>query len=176
MVEHVQQPCVCTGHTSHEANPWSSIGRQDETTEEAGPVWFGELGWSGSWHIVMEYTSLHQPRVTGGFYPFDFQWTLAAGTSLETPKFYGRYTVGGDGEVSRILSEFQLQEILPKRGEPQRPRPRPIIYNSREATEMNFTGDTQIMLAERAAKAGVRAPCHGRQTKTLSTFFCTRFR
>ena len=144
-----------TGHTSHEANPWFSIGRQDETTEEAGPVWFGELGWSGSWQIVTEYTSLHQPRVTGGFNPFDFHWTLAAGTSLETPKFYAGYTTGGNGEASRILSEFQLQEILPKRGEPRQPRPRPIIYNSWEATEMNFTGDTQMVLAERAAKAGV---------------------
>ena len=144
-----------TGQTSHEANPWFSIGQQDETTEEAGPVWFGELGWSGSWHIVTEYTPLHQPRVTGGYNPFDFHWTLAAGTSLETPKFYAGYTRGGNGEASRILSEFQLQEILPKRGEPQRPRPRPIIYNSWEATEMNFTADTQILLAERAAKAGV---------------------
>jgi alpha-galactosidase len=48
-----------------------------------------------------------------------------------------------------------LQEILPKRGEAREPKPRPIIYNSWEATEMNFTGDTQIALAERAAKVGV---------------------
>jgi alpha-galactosidase len=144
-----------TGHTSHEANPWFSIGKEGETTEEAGPVWFGELGWSGNWQIVTEYTPLHQPRVTGGYNPFDFHWTLAAGASLETPKFYAGYTDGGDGEASRILSQLQLQEILPKRGEARQPKPRPIIYNSWEATEMNFTGDTQIALAERAAKVGV---------------------
>ncbi len=144
-----------TGHTSHEANPWFTIGKQAETTEESGPVWFGELGWSGNWQIVTEYTSLRQPRVTGGFNPFDFHWTLAAGTSLETPKFYAGYTDGGNGQASRILSKFQLQEILPKRGEAEQPRPRPVIYNSWEATEMNFTGDTQIALAERAAKVGV---------------------
>lgn len=144
-----------TGHTSHEANPWFSIGKEGETTEENGPVWFGELGWSGNWQIVTEYTSLHQPRVTGGLNPFDFHAMLAAGSSLETPKFYAGYTEGGDGEASRILSQFQLQEILPRRGEARQPKPRPIIYNSWEATEMNFTGDTQIALAERAAKAGV---------------------
>ncbi len=144
-----------TGQTSHEANPWFSIGKEGETTEEAGPVWFGELGWSGNWQIVTEYTSLQQPRITGGFNPFDFHWTLAAGESLETPKFYGGYTKGGDGEASRILSDFQMQEILPKRGEARELKPRPIIYNSWEATEMNFTGDSQIALAERAAKAGV---------------------
>lgn len=144
-----------TGHTSHEANPWFSIGKQGETTEDSGPVWFGELGWSGNWQIVTEYTQLRQPRVTGGYNPFDFHWTLAAGASLETPKFYAGYTDGGDGEASRILSQFQLQEILPKRGESREPKPRPIIYNSWEATEMNFTGDTQMALAERAAKVGV---------------------
>lgn len=144
-----------TGHTSHEANPWFSIGKEGETTEEAGPVWFGELGWSGNWQVVTEYTSLHQPRVTGGLNPFDFHWTLAAGSSLETPKFYAGYTEGGNGEASRILSQFQLHEILPKLGETRMPKPRPIIYNSWEATEMNFTGDTQVALAERAAKAGV---------------------
>ncbi|RRA50047.1 alpha-galactosidase [Acidipila sp. EB88] len=144
-----------TGHTSHEANPWFSIGKQGETTEETGPVWFGELGWSGNWQIVTEYTSLEQPRVTGGYNPFDFHWTLAAGASLETPKFYAGYTDGGEGQASRILSQFQLQEILPKRGEAREAKPRPIIYNSWEATEMNFTADTQIALAERAAKAGV---------------------
>ncbi len=144
-----------TGHTSHEANPWFSFGKEGETTEESGPVWFGELGWSGNWQIVTEYTSLHQPRITGGINPFDFHWTLEAGASFVTPKFYAGYTDGGDGQASRILSRFQLQEILPKRGETREPKPRPIIYNSWEATEMNFTGDTQIALAERAAKAGV---------------------
>ncbi len=144
-----------TGSTSHLANPWFSIGKTAETTEEAGPVWFGELGWSGNWRMAVDYTSLHQPRVTAGFNRFDFHWNLKAGESLETPKFYAGYTGGGNGEASRILSRFQTREILPKRGERVQPRPRPIIYNSWEATEMNFTADTQIALAERASKVGV---------------------
>lgn len=144
-----------TGSTSHSSSPWFSISKTTETTEEAGPVWFGELGWSGSWKIVIEDTALQQPRVTGGYNSFDFHWRLKAGESLDTPKFYAGYTDGGNGEASRILSLFQLQEILPKRGESTLPKPRPIIYNSWEATEMNFTADSQIALAERAAKAGV---------------------
>ena len=143
-----------TGHTSLNANPWFSIGKTAETTEEAGPVWFGELGWSGSWRLVTEATSLHQARVVAGFNSFDFHWNLQAGQSLETPKFYLGYTDGGNGEASRILSRFQLHEILPMRAAGGVPKPRPIIYNSWEATEMNFTGDTQLALAERAAKAG----------------------
>lgn len=143
-----------TGSTSLTANPWFSIAKTAQTTEDAGPVWFGELGWSGSWRMAVDYTSLHQPRVTAGINSFDFHWNLKAGESFETPKFYAGYTDGGNGEASRILSRFQLREILPKRGEKAVPKPRPIIYNSWEATEMNFTADTQLALAERAAKAG----------------------
>ena len=144
-----------TGHTSLNANPWFAIGKTAETTEDAGPVWFGELGWSGNWRIATELDALHHIHITAGFNTFDFHWNLAAGQSLETPKLYLGYTAGGNGEASRILSRFQLREMLPKRGEAIEPKPRPIIYNSWEATEMTFTGDSQIALAERAAKAGV---------------------
>ena len=143
------------GSTSNVANPWFSIGKTKETTEEAGPVWFGALGWSGSWRMTVEDTALHQPRITAGYNSFDFRWALKPGTSLETPHFYAGYTEGGNGEASRILNRFELQQILPKRGEATKPKPRPVIYNSWEATEMNFTGESQIALAERAAKAGV---------------------
>lgn len=143
------------GSTSHRANPWFAIGRTDETTEKSGPVWFGELGWSGSWRMTVEDTSLHMVKITGGYNPFDFHYQLKAGESLETPKFYAGYTGGGQGEASRILHRFQLAAMLPKRGETTQPKPRPIIFNSWEATEMNFTDQTQIALAEKAAKLGV---------------------
>ncbi len=160
------------GSTSHQANPWFSIGRETETTENAGPVWFGELAWSGSWRLSVEDTSLHQVRVTAGYNPYDFHEELKPGASLETPRFVAGYTGGGNGEASRVLHRFQLHEVLP--GSRQQgtgnqatgnkeqtdanatlPKPRPIIFNSWEATEMTFTDQTQIALAEKAAKLGV---------------------
>jgi alpha-galactosidase len=63
------------GSTSHQANPWFSVGRSGETTEEDGPVWFGELGWSGSWRMVVESTPFDQVRITAGYNPFDFAYT-----------------------------------------------------------------------------------------------------
>ena len=87
-----------------------------------------------------------------GYNPFDFAWVLKPGESLETPKFYGGYTRHGDGEASRILHRFQLAEILPARPDP---RPRPIIYNSWEATGFNVDEPGQISLAEKAATIGV---------------------
>jgi alpha-galactosidase len=140
------------GSTSHQANPWFAVDRRGETSEENGPVWFGELGWSGSWKITVEDTSWNQVRITGGYNPFDFQYHLAAGESLETPPFYAGFTAKGKGEASRILHRFQLTEIFP--GHPS-PRPRPVLYNSWEATEFAVDENGQIALAEKAAKLGI---------------------
>lgn len=140
------------GSTGQQANPWFAIGSEGHTTEESGPVWFGELAWSGSWRMNVEETSLHHVRVTAGYNPFDFGYALKPGDSLETPKFYAGYTARGQGEASRILHRFQLAEVLPAHPDP---KPRPVIYNSWEATGFSVTEAGQIALADKAAKVGV---------------------
>ena len=115
------------GSTSHQANPWFAIDRPGQTTEESGPVWFGALGWSGSWRITVEQTAMQQVRVTGGFNPFDFGYRLKPGEQLETPPFYAGYTGGGMGEASRQLHRFERLHILPG-GDSARLRP--VLYNS----------------------------------------------
>lgn len=140
------------GSTGQQANSWFAIGREGKTTESSGPVWFGELGWSGSWRMTVERTALDHVRITPGYNPYDFAWVLQPGESLETPRAYGGYTAGGHGEASRILHRFQLAQILPTKPDP---KPRPVIYNSWEATEFNVTEAGQISLAEKAAKLGV---------------------
>ncbi len=139
------------GSTSHQANPWFAIA-EDGTTESNGPVWFGELAWSGSWRFTVEHTPQQNVRITGGYNPFDFAYTLKPGESLETPKFFAGYTAHGQGEASRILHRFQLAEVLPTHPDP---KPRPIIYNSWEATGFNVSEAGQIALADKAAKLGV---------------------
>jgi alpha-galactosidase len=140
------------GSTGVEANPWFAIDRIDEMDETHGPVWFGELGWSGSWRFTIERTSSDQCRVVGGFNPFDFSYRLAPGESLETPPFFAGFTDSGHGEVSRMLHRFQLEHILP---EGPHPRLRPVLYNSWEATEFNVNEAGQIALAEKASRLGV---------------------
>src|SRR5271156_1971931 len=140
------------GSTSHQSNPWFAIDRPQQTTEESGPVWFGALGWSGSWRITVEQTSMQQVRVTGGFNPFDFGYRLKPGEQLETPPFYGGFTNGGFGEASRILHRFERQSILPG-GE--KAALRPVLYNSWEATEFDVSEAGQIALAEKASKLGI---------------------
>ena len=139
------------GSTGNEANPWFAIDRVGETDESHGPVWFGELGWSGSWRFTIERTSSDQCQVIGGLNPFDFSYRLAPGESLETPPFSAGFTDAGLGAASRILHRFQLEHVLP--GRPHA-RLRPVLYNSWEATEFNVDEAGQMALAEKAARLG----------------------
>jgi alpha-galactosidase len=146
------------GSTSHQANPWFAIsresGRDTATTadEEHGEVWFGALAWSGSWRITVEHTQIDALRITGGFNPFDFGYKLKPGEYLETPIFYGGYSNHGLGGASRLLHHFEIAKILPQAPDP---KPRPVIYNSWEATEFKVDEPGQIALAEKAASIGV---------------------
>ena len=145
------------GSTGHQANPWFAIQAGD-ANEEHGEVWFGALGWSGSWRITVEQDQLDAVRVTGGFNPFDFGYVLKAGEKLETPVFYGGYAEDGLGGASRLLHRFELEHILPrtqKTAGQATPKLRPVIYNSWEATEFKVSEAGQMALAERAAALGI---------------------
>jgi alpha-galactosidase len=140
------------GNTSHQANPWFALDYQGAADEEHGRVWFGAIGWSGNWKLVVEETPAQQVRVTGGFNDFDFGYLLKPGETLETPTFYGGFTDQGFGESSRIMHAFERQEILPDRAAPH---PRPVLYNSWEATTFDVNEAGQKQLADKAAKIGV---------------------
>jgi len=140
------------GSTGHQNNPWFAIERGDHPDEDTGDVWFGALAWSGSWRITVEQDQLRQVRVTGGFNPFDFSYLLEPGGQLETPVFYGGYSHRGIGGASRLLHRFELTKILPQA---PHPRPRPVLYNSWEATGFSVNESGQETLAEKAASIGV---------------------
>jgi alpha-galactosidase len=140
------------GSTGHQNNPWFAIERGDHADEDSGEVWFGALAWSGSWRITIERDQLQQVRVTGGYNPFDFAYRLQPEQKLETPVFYGGYSHHGIGEASRMLHRFELASILPQA---PKPKARPVIYNSWEATEFAVTEPGQEALAEKAASIGV---------------------
>ncbi len=143
------------GTTGHQANPWFAI-QEGQSDENHGEVWFGALAWSGSWQIRVEEDALDSVRVTGGFNPFDFGYVLHPGQSLETPVFYGGYSNHGLGGASRLLHHFEIANVLPHRpGQKNPPEPRPVIYNSWEATEFRVDEAGQMALAEKAATLGV---------------------
>ena len=139
------------GNTSGQANPWFALdtGAADE---EHGKVWFGALGWSGNWKLVIEDTPYDQVRVVGGFNDFDFSYPLKPGESLSTPPFYGGYTDLGFGEASRLMHRLEREAILPARSADH---VRPILYNSWEATYFKVDEAGQKALADKAAAIGV---------------------
>ncbi len=140
------------GNTSHQANPWFAIDYGGQADETHGRVWFGALGWSGNWKLTIEQTANQQVRVTGGYNDFDFGYLLQPGETLDTPPFYGGFSGAGFGEASRILHRFVRQQLLPDRA---RPHPRPVLYNSWEATTFAVNEAGQAELAEKAARLGV---------------------
>jgi alpha-galactosidase len=145
------------GSTGHQANPWFAIQAGD-SNEDHGSVWFGALAWSGSWRITVEQDQLDAVRVTGGFNPFDFGYVLHPGERLESPVFYGGYAANGLGGASRLLHRFELEHILPRTSATAGqalPKPRPVIYNSWEATEFKVNEAGQMALAEKAAALGI---------------------
>jgi alpha-galactosidase len=138
------------GTTSHQTNPWFAIDAAAD--QDHGRVWFGALGWSGTWKFSVEQTPHQQVRVTGGYNTFDFAYPLQPGERLETPPFYGGFTDRGFGEASRLLHRFTRESILPGG---LSAKPRPVLYNSWEATEFNVDEPGQKVLAEKAARIGV---------------------
>src|SRR5579883_1506358 len=119
------------GSTGDEINPWFAIERGSQTDQDVGDVWFGALGWSGSWQINVEEDWANRVRVTGGYTPFDFAYVLKPGQMLDTPNFYAGYSYSGIGGASRLLHLFELNSIVPEA--PHR-HLRPVLYNSWEAT------------------------------------------
>jgi alpha-galactosidase len=115
------------GSTGDENNPWFAIERGNQQDEDSGDVWFGALGWSGSWEIAIEQNDARAVRITGGFNPFDFSYRLAPGESPQLPPFFGGYSHQGIGGASRLLHRFELNAIVPQASHR---RLRPILYNS----------------------------------------------
>jgi alpha-galactosidase len=140
------------GSTGAQNNPWFAIDRNGSNDQEYGDVWFGALGWSGSWQISIEQDAAQQVRVTGGPNDFDFGYRLAPGEHLQSPDFYAGYSHDGIGGASRLLHRFEISNILPHA---PNPKLRPVLYNSWEATEFKVDEAGQEALAEKAASIGV---------------------
>jgi len=140
------------GSTGAQNNPWFAIDRNNSNDQDTGDVWFGALGWSGSWQISVEQDQIQQVRVTGGPNSFDFGYRLAPGRHLQTPYFYAGYSHDGIGGASRLLHRFELFSILPHA---PNPKLRPVLYNSWEATTFDVNEAGQMALAEKAASLGV---------------------
>jgi alpha-galactosidase len=140
------------GMSSHEAHPWFAVRPRGEVAEDAGRVWFGSLAWSGNWLCSLEVERNDALHIVAGLQPFDFAWRLGPGDRFSAPELVCGYSDEGLGGASRMLHTFEERAWLPANN---RERPRPVLYNSWEATMFDVRADQQIELARRAAAIGV---------------------
>jgi alpha-galactosidase len=138
------------GYTSHSANPWFALDR-GQAGEERGEVWYGALGWSGNWKVVIQTTVAGRTCVSGGVNNFDFEWYLAANETFSTPSFVAGYTNEGFGQASRNLHRYTLGYILPTA---HASKIRPVLYNAWEVHQFEVNEQNQMALVERAAELG----------------------
>ena len=137
------------GITRHETNPWLMVDPGD-ATEEHGRVWSVALAWSGSWRITARRTLVGQVTITGGPGHDSPPWHLQPGETWQTPVFAGLYSEGGFGTTSRQWHAYIRRHVLPAPHEP-----RPVLYNTWEASGFDVDETGQRQLAGLAAELGV---------------------
>src|ERR1700678_3654505 len=140
------------GSTGEQNNPWFAIDQNGSNDQDQGEVWFGALGWSGSWQISVEQDQLQQVRVTGGPKAFNSPYLLTPHEKLPPPDFYGGYSSHGIGGASRLMHRYEIDSVLPRH---PKPKLRPVVYNSWEATGFDVNEAGQMALTEKAASIGV---------------------
>ncbi len=138
------------GDTGHNHSPYFILDQG--ANEEAGDVYFGVLGYSGSFKTVLEVTPYRTTRAVIGINDFDFAWNLKGGETFTTPPVYCGHTREGFTGMSRNLHALGRHHILPAN---HRDEIRPVLYNSWEATWFDVTVEGQSTLAEKAAAMGV---------------------
>ncbi|MFJ9883565.1 alpha-galactosidase [[Kitasatospora] papulosa] len=136
------------GHTGHQSNPWLALDAGD-ATEETGEVWTVALATAGSWRMTAVRSAEGRCGVLGGSGHEGVEITLAPGASWTTPVSTGLYAPGGFGGASRAYHSYVRRYVLPAPDEP-----RPVLYNSWEATAFDVTFDGQRELADLAARVG----------------------
>ncbi|KAG0166923.1 hypothetical protein DFQ28_006562 [Apophysomyces sp. BC1034] len=154
------------GIPSAQAYPWLAIQQDDE-------VYFGTLGWSGSWAIQIRTNIDGQTSIAGGLNTHDFGWNLKPDDSFVTPAFVAGFTRRGLSGARRCLTrhvQMQGQYLTCRvRGKyithhawdqqlthPLRMHDKinPVLYNSWEATGFDVSFESQQKLARLAKLTG----------------------
>ncbi|MFJ3644171.1 alpha-galactosidase [Streptomyces sp. NPDC090108] len=137
------------GHSGHQSNPWAALDAGD-ADEEHGEVWATVLAASGSWRVTVQRTAAGRAGVVAGEGHEGAEIALAPGGRHVTAVSAALYGTGGFGSVSRAFHAYVRRHVLPHPGEP-----RPVLYNSWEATGFEVDEAGQLELAGLAAELGV---------------------
>ncbi|MDG4807521.1 alpha-galactosidase [Micromonospora sp. WMMD1120] len=134
------------GVPGHLHVPWLAVR---DTAEPDGSVWGMALAWTGSWEITAERDTGGLTRVRVGRQLVDGPLELAPGERLTVPVVTGAYSADGLDGLARVWHAHQ------RRLAADRLTPRPVLYNSWEATYFAVEAESQLALARIAAELGV---------------------
>jgi alpha-galactosidase len=134
------------GVTGHQFSPYLAVGDRLDT----GPAWGVALAWSGSWRIAADTDAAGMTRVRAGRALTDGPVVLPPGKAFTTPVAAGAFSGSGVDGLSRVWHAYE-RHLAGERLD----RPRPVVYNSWEATYFDVTADGQLALADIAADLGV---------------------
>ncbi|MBB6729971.1 alpha-galactosidase [Cohnella zeiphila] len=135
------------GSSSHQHNPFLAVVSPD-ANEDHGDVYAFNLVYSGSFLAQAEVDQFATTRVSIGLNPFDFEWLLESGQSLQSPEAVLVYSAEGLGGMSRSFHKLYRTRLC--RGA-FRDKERPILINNWEATYFDFNAE-KLMNIVRAAK------------------------
>ena len=139
------------GHSSANFNPFIILKRKnaDEFQGEAMGI---NLVYSGNFRAAAEVDNFGKLRFTMGINPNWFVWPLNPEETFDTPEVIISYTKEGLNDLSQNIHKFMNNNLVRS---PYKNKPRPILLNNWEATEMDFDEEKILKIAKKGQEAGV---------------------
>lgn len=139
------------GISSAEHNPFIALKRPN-TDENCGEAYGFSLVYSGNHLEQVEVDTHNMTRVIIGIHPDTFQWPLGKGEEFRTPEAILVYSDSGLNKMSQTFHRLFSKRLA--RGQ-WRDKARPVLINSWEATNMDFTEEKLLDIAKTAKELGI---------------------
>lgn len=151
LVEGVQSIYSLRGASSHMANPFLILKRED-ATENVGEVYGFSLIYSGNFLGQVEVDPYKVTRVMMGINPEEFKWKLEPKEEFQTPECVMVYASQGLNEMSQIFHKLYRSRLA--RGY-WRDKERPVLINNWEATYFDFNEEKILSIVKEAKSLGI---------------------
>lgn len=139
------------GHSSANYNPFVIIKRKN-TDEKNGEAFGVNLVYSGNFIAKCQADPYGKLRFSMGINPQWFKWELNANDIFDTPEVVISHTACGLNDLSNTIHRFMNNQMVRST---YKNKPRPILLNNWEATEMDFTEESILKIAKKGKEAGV---------------------
>lgn len=139
------------GASSPQYNPFAILCEQD-TREDRGRCYGFCFVYSGNFLFQVERDQLSQTRVVMGIHPQEFSWTVQPGDAFQTPEVILSYSEEGFSGLSGIFNRVIQRHVCPPQWQA---RTRPILLNSWEGVEFDFTEQDLLEMARQTKELGL---------------------